>query len=43
MSTPTPYKINEARPKYMFKGLNRTLRLTIRLGMKSGAQLHYST
>ena len=41
MSISTPFKINNARSKHIFKGFYHTLQLTIHLGMKSGAQLHF--
>ena len=43
MFIPIPFKINNAHPKHIFKGLYITLHLSIHLGMKSGAQIHNST
>ena len=43
MLIPIPFKLNNAIPKNILKGLNSTFLLTIRLSMKIGTQLHLST
>ena len=42
MFIPTPFEINNSSPKHILEGLNSVFRLTIRLGMKRGTQLHHS-
>ena len=43
MHIPIPFKMNNASPKHKLNGLNSAFRLTIRLGMKTGTQLRFST
>ena len=43
MFIPTSHEVNDTSSNHIFKSLDSTVLLTIRFGVKSGAQLHLRT